>query len=244
MTDYFDRKDHLNWSSLKRMRNGAKCDALAAMRGNFNEDSEAMKLGRAFHELVLQGEVKEFQVKPGCKTTTLPGFITETQMEHVSYWAKAARDACTKFGIFWETDQTEKELFWEFGGVKCKAKLDAFSIPRKTIIDFKTTTVVDPQAFKWDLFDYAGQLAWYKTGMENLSVVEGVSWGGEIVAVQKSYPNKVFVYRFSPETLANIQSEVVGPLFNRYIHEGEDTAFLRRVLLDRDGLLIGDGDLV
>ena len=238
MSDYFDHPG-LNWSSLVRGRKGRKCDIMLAMSRKEVKDSEALRLGTAFHELLLQGEVKSYAIKTGCKTTTIPDTITDYQLACVSNWANAVRDACREKKITWDPESAERAFFWEYEGVSCKAKIDC--LDQEYIIDFKTTDDPEPRAFYWDLRDYAGQLAWYSFGFQ---MAYGERRPGMIIAVQKHLPNKVFFYRFPVHVLVDVFENDVKPLFRKYKDDTDTTVFdMTAEWAGEKGLVVGEGEM-
>lgn len=237
----YEYTDALNWSSLKRIRYGRKCDVIAAMKFRDDRDTEAMKLGRAFHELMALGELKSFTIKTGCKTTSIPGHITEHEIAKVSIWAQALREGCQKHGITWDPDSHEKEIYWDFDGIPCKARLDAVDPNGGWIIDWKSADEPEPSSygFKSKMTDYIGQLAWYSKGW---FVRYKARYGGILGIVGKYRPNKVFFVRSGFGELMRFYDKLVHPLLQRYLNEDARTSWDMTAMSDgENGFLVGEG---
>jgi exodeoxyribonuclease VIII len=192
---------------------------------NETPSTDAMNLGSLVHAMVLEPHTVEgrFVEMPKFDRRTKQGKADHIQWlnDHPasiplppSEWrtatgmAKAIADhpdAAAMIECVAAHGTAEAEYFWEDGrGIDRKAKVDGLCISEDEtiLVDLKTTIDASPDSFRRSIFkySYATQMAYYR---------EAVASEGKysprtaiIIAVGKTPPYAVGLYRFSEETLA------------------------------------------
>ena len=81
----------------------------------------------------------------------------------------------------------EVSIYFEWEGVRFKARLDRVDFDRKVILDVKTTDSIDIKKFGWKSVDlgYIFQAGLYTKAAE---IAFGGSWGFEFAVVEKKAP--------------------------------------------------------
>jgi len=106
----------------------------------------------------------------------------------------------------WNDDETE---------YRCKLRGDNVDDASATLTDIKTTRDASPASFQRRLWEYAiyRQLGWYDSGFETL---QRPMQSHVIIAVERTYPNLVAVYRL-PEYLVAMGSREAQALKRRLV---------------------------
>ena len=173
-------------------------------------DSPALRLGRAVHALVLQPDEfnKMYAVAPLVDRRTKEGkqiwadFIEKNEGMEILTPDEASEALAISSSVLNVAEdmlngsQTEVPLFWDDPrtGIRCKARLDAWNeLPDKyLLIDLKTTTDASTDAFTRSAigYGYHVQAAHYMNGFEIVKKPDKpIEWW--FVAVEKSQPYAV-----------------------------------------------------
>ena len=184
---------------------------------NQRPDTEAFRVGRAVHTLVLEREAafaagyavspyddfrkkeaREWRDEQERKGKTV---LSQKQENHV----RAMRTGIysNRYAKTWlVVGQAEVTITWtdQETGLRCKARLDWLTSQR--IIDLKTAQSPDPLWFSKHAFrlDYHTRLAWYQDGLRE---VTGQHLPVSIIAVEKNPPHDCAFYDM-PETALEI----------------------------------------
>lgn len=222
MTEDEYRKDPgVNKSTLWEIRKSPAHYRWAVDHQGEEEDTPAMKLGRAVHMAVLQPNefVKHYAVAPDVDRRTKEGkaayaqflaehegceVLTEDEFDTVNEMAKSVRR--TTFLEPTMMAKTEMPMFWDDPrtGIRCKGRVDAIvPICGKVIVaDLKTTTDASTEAFTRDAIrmGYHVQAAHYMNGIrETAGFRVPTEWW--FVAVEKKPPYAVNVIKMSDAML-------------------------------------------
>ncbi len=174
---------------------------------NPREQTESMKLGSAFHDLILQGE-EYFQKNWGVLPTGHDG-RTKAGKELVEAFESAFEEKIIKQKDFellknWETSikqnkliktilenisQSEVLVVWEENGIHCKARLDAIvKMGVKTfLIDLKTAVSASPTEFRNSCINYGYliQSAHYLAGAKATGIIDSQNNNFYHIVVEK-----------------------------------------------------------
>jgi exodeoxyribonuclease VIII len=205
--NYYERPELSN--SAIKLINKSYSHYLGA---KFLKTTPAMDVGSAFHCYILEND--EFHERYIIKTA---------EMEFRTKEMKAFRDdQIAKGKVFIQEDdykwfgkmyanlenhrlfsliqgelEIEKEIYFDYLGVDCKAKVDLINHSNKMIFDFKSITdcaLAENRA----RFDYAPQGYFYQVGAVK---VFGSDYTFVLVFCEKNYPNEVKFIAYNPETL-------------------------------------------
>lgn len=185
----------LNWSALKQGQGRTGMHIQTYLDGVERTDSASFKFGRALHQAILQPEIfaTSWTIKPGVKTTTVDGMLSESEAAHIT--AIAAKFHALGLQI----EQTELAMTWERDGYACKGSIDAITVDGH-LLDLKTTDDASPKAMaasSWR-FGYHSQLAYYRQGL----IANGIEVKTcLIIALEKAPPYSVGVYRLGDYAL-------------------------------------------
>lgn len=195
----------VNFSTLKYMSQ-SPAHYRASLDTPF-KSTDAMRLGSAFHSLVLGGRTvatwfggrragkdwKAFE-----ETHAEDIIVTEPQYETAFAMAKSTMASPETVGLF--RGVTEKRFVWELCGMQCAGTPDVIGYGQVT--DLKSTVCASPERFIRDALKryYHVQLAWYMDGHNSLPGTEKVS-RAYIVAVESKPPYATVVYELTPEVL-------------------------------------------
>lgn len=241
--------DAMNASTLKVMRSASPKHA----RWSYlhpREPSRAMTLGRAEDVMVLTPEAfdEQFIIAPPefnerrsnaskawWKQTEESGLTPIREKDHAD--VLAMRDALwadplarkllrapglTQAVAYWHDPQCD---------IEGKARIDKVSVVDDItfLLDLKTTSFIRPWDFSKQAsnLDYGIQLAWYRRGLDILSPREREV---AIIAVEKSAPYDVVVYRPTPDMMIQAEQEAL-----------ECVAQWRACLMDDDWPGYGNG---
>ena len=229
----YERIVRVNWSTLKHLKRSPAHYRAVTME-KAQEDTDAMRVGRATHVAVLEPEMflathavwdggrrygkewDKFQEKHAGLE-----ILTEDQYQQVKAIADAARS--NEYAApYLRAGLAEVTLLWTHTEpangvpgfeVECKGRID-FSANAGAIVDLKTTRDASSEGFcrsAWNL-DYLAQAAFYTDGY-------AAAHGGEllpylIVAIEKDAPYVAVVYRI-PEHMIEMGRDTYRGLLKR-----------------------------
>lgn len=219
-TDMTDRQyaelDGLRASWLKTLHGATPAHLLHKMHHG-DEDSDALRLGRALHTRVLQPNRydTDWAVAPECDRRTTAGKQTWATFESdcraqgkgvLSAGEAAAIDGIVN-GIATTTASTVLEMCehreivctGSICGVPCKARIDACSTSGM-LVDVKTCQSASERAFTRSIVDYGYllQLAFYRRLMEQNGMLRGPT---VLIACEKARPHAVALYALRDEDI-------------------------------------------
>jgi hypothetical protein len=230
-------EDYLRWDAVSQSQLKELARSPAHLRAKLaapDEDSEALRIGRAVHAAVLEPDTfeKAFGIMPdGTDLRTKVGKELRDAIAAKGATPLKQAEADRVFGVrdailahaaaghlIRSEGPAEQSLVWidEETGVLCKARHDkhAHAIGGGVVVDVKTTTDASPREFERTVFNfgYHRQGAFYMRGAEALKLP--VSHFA-IVAVEKDAPFACAVYRLNEAALDAGDAEVVA-LLNRF----------------------------
>lgn len=192
-------------------------------RDNPPPPTPQMRMGTLIHLAVLEPDrfASEVVVAPNVDRRTSAGkaewaqFVLEAGdrevidadeqrkiigMQNAVFAHPAARKALGMDGS--EVDGVEQSLFWEMGGVACRARLD-LTLRNAVITDLKTASDASWEAFSRAMFNfrYDGQSAFYWDGYTATHETHPKAF--VFVVVEPEPPHLVAVYVPSAETIAH-----------------------------------------
>ena len=218
----YKKEAGVNWSTLKHFFRSP-----AHVRHYIDQQesapSQAQSLGVLQHMALLQPELFEKSVYAYDKIDgrTADGKAQKKEIDALRESGKLCleRDAYDKLcgmsravfahedakQILNAVDATEKPIFWEEKGIKCKGLLDMYSERGKFIGDIKTTSQ-DCRFFSFQYeaakYHYYGQAAYYLRGAKILDLpVTDFIW----LVVETEPPHGVAVYQLSEVTQSSCQ---------------------------------------
>jgi len=128
--------------------------------------------------------------------------VTEEQLQIATSMARAVRTHEAAGQVF-TGGRAEETVQWQDTktGIPCKGRLDYVTPVR--LVDLKTTATIEPRRFSRAAADflYHGQLAYYHDGAIEAGVLPKDAENPMLVAVQKSEPYDVVVYRLTDQVL-------------------------------------------
>lgn len=82
----------------------------------------------------------------------------------------------TELGDILATGANEQTVIWQEGAVWCRARPDLLSADRRIVVDYKTTTSAEPEAFIRQIgrMNYDLQAEWYTRGVKAATGIEPV----------------------------------------------------------------------
>lgn len=171
-----------------------------------DRDTDALKFGRAFHTALLEpaellsryvavpkldGRTKEGKAAKAALPTDKE-HLDVTEMARIQAMVAALRGFSSARTYLQGCYATEQSIFWEQGGLKCKARLDGLG--NGYVMDLKTCADASALAFERSIarYGYYIQAAWYMNAArsQNLLVSEYV-----LIAVESEPPFGVQVFR-------------------------------------------------
>lgn len=221
-----ERKDPVNWSTLKWLRQSPKHYLYALEHPR--PDSEALLLGRLTHCAVYEPDrlASRYLIAPrfhgGMKDATALANGYDGGKEAKAAWevtlaessaeavpadllqrAVACRDALLADPIASSQIRggyIEQPLTWTDAstGIQCRGRVDHVN---GCLSDLKTTRSVEPRVFNRDAarYGYHGQIAFYEAGLEANSIA--TIGPPMIIAVESVPPHDVIVLEFSDAAL-------------------------------------------
>lgn len=205
----------VNKSTLWEIRKSPAHYKWAVDHQGEEEDTPAMKMGRAVHMSVLQPEefAEHYAVGPDIGRNTKEGkatwavFLAENERKEILTLSeyvqiinisKAVMEGTPR--IPWYDAETEVPIFWDDPrtGIRCKARVDAIIAERNRtrVIDLKTTNDASTDAFTRDAirYGYHVQAAHYLNGVKVARPdLKNPEWW--FVAVEKKPPYAVNVIK-------------------------------------------------
>lgn len=177
------------------------------------ESTPALVLGQALHKLALQpqsfydefavSEAFDRRTKVGkeaytafCEANANKTIITAEQFEQINGMVKSLYSNPLSRNLLMSGGEREKEYFWvdEFTGEECKCRADLVTTIDELplVVDIKTTTCADTDAFMREAVKYGYD---FQCGMycEGIDKCDGVEHGFCIIAVEKDEPYSVNV---------------------------------------------------
>jgi exodeoxyribonuclease VIII len=219
----------VNFSKLKTME---RCPYFYKWASETErKDTDALRLGRLIHTLVLEPELvnAQFLCLPEIDRRTVKGreqyneLVSQnpdkvcikqdefnqavsmaTEVRSNSFVLDLLRGAKTEVTSTWTDADT---------GMDCKARVDAYNT-NGIVVDLKTTIDASPKGFarKLSAYGYDGQAAYYLKGLQE----NGVKAEHFVfIAVEKSPPYLVGLYRLSDEVI-KLSSARNQSLLRRY----------------------------
>lgn len=180
----------------------------------------AMEMGTALHCLTLDGEeaFNQFYVqKPeGLSLATKEGKAWKAELGRKKALNAGGKD--DPWGSVQGMDESLKRLawfdpaqedyikhnevsiYWDWMGVKCKARLDRVAIEEGLVLDLKTTDTVEPDLFLKKVIGlgYDFQAAYYAKAAE---VAFGKQFKFLFVAVERKAPYTVDIFEATPDMM-------------------------------------------
>lgn len=222
--DYHSRRA----ASSTRIKEMLRSPAHLKFMDENGKTADALTVGEAFHSLVLEPtEFKEqFAVAPKVDRRTKDGreawqmfmdanpgvtILTEDQYLSVTGMAKAVMNHPMANELIMSRTETEVSLFWHQLGMPCKARIDAYSLDQRCIIDLKSTDDASIDGFSRSVakFKYHVQAAWYidaarAAGFDVETIV--------FVAAEKTGPYGVACYRLDDQAIEEGRIQIAKAL--------------------------------
>lgn len=123
-----------------------------------NKPSAAMKLGTAYHTLVLEPEKFNYEVIAGTKTTTKEGCLAEAEYKQLQNM-KQVLDAKPFHSQLFKGGYPEVSVFWtdKETGLPCKCRFDYWK--PHFVTDLKTTTSIADSALRFSIVDFGYEVS-------------------------------------------------------------------------------------
>lgn len=219
-SDFAYRKEAgVNQSSLKKILD-SPAHYQAALKFKMIP-TPAMEMGTAAHCLVLDGEEafngayikkpdglslatkqgKEWKASVGRKKVLNSGG-KDDPWNSVQGMAESLRRLQWYSGTDSEyIKRNEVSIYWDWMGVRCKARLDSVLIEEGIVLDLKTTDSVDPELFAKKVvgLGYDFQAAYYAKAAE---VAFGKEFKFIFAAIERKAPYTVDLFDVTPDMLA------------------------------------------
>ena len=213
--EYHSKKEYISKSGLDA---AAKSGVhwLDYKEGKKAAPTAALRVGSAFHALILEPDVfeNEFIYKP--ETTTKTWLLTKEgkawkqdqedagrtvltleEKEHLQRMSKSLLECPPAKKLLAAAGKSEQSYFWEDKetGLGCKCRPDYIFDDGSTIVDLKTTTDASYRGFLRSIsnFRYHVQAGWYTHGLEQATGVRPERF--IFIAVEKLPPYGVGVYQ-------------------------------------------------
>ena len=190
---------------------------------SINADSDALRIGRAFHCRLLRPDdfAAEFVVSPKFDRRTKAGkadaeafaadaggrgIVDADEMESIDAMATAVWESTTARGLLRLADSFETVVSADIDGVPCKAKLDA--VGDFALVDVKTTVSAAPRAFARSCAEYLYhvQFAFYRAILRANGHDPGCM---AIIAVEKARPHCVASYVLNPADIDAVEADAL-----------------------------------
>ena len=219
-SDFAYRKEPgVNQSSLKKILE-SPAHYQAALKNRLIP-TPSMEMGTAAHCLVLDGE-KAFDAqyikKPdNIKLTTKEGKEWKASVGRKKILNVGGKDdpwnsvqgmaeSLRRLEWYSGTDdeyikRNEVSVYWDWTGVRCKARLDSVLVEEGIVLDLKTTDTVDPELFAKKVvgLGYDFQAAYYAKAAE---VAFGKPFKFLFVAVERKAPYTVDIFEVTPDMIS------------------------------------------
>ena len=215
----YRRAEGVNQSSLKKILE-SPAHYQAALKSKLIP-TPAMQMGTAAHCLVLDGQAAfdgAYIRKPeNIKLTTKEGKEWKAGVGRKTVLASGGKDdpwgsvqgmaeSLRRLEWYSGTDaeyikRNEVSIYWDWLGVRCKARLDSVLVEEGIVLDLKTTDSVDYDSFTKKVVNlgYDFQAAYYAKAAE---VAYGKPFRFIFVAVERKAPYTVELFEATPDMLA------------------------------------------
>ena len=215
----YRREEGVNQSSLKKILE-SPAHYQAALKSKLIP-TPAMEMGTALHCLSLDGKKAfegQYVKKPnGLSLATKEGKAWKAELGRKKALSEGGKDdpwgsvhgmaASLERLAYFDPSQedyikyNEVSVYWEWRGVKCKARLDRVDIERGLVLDLKTTDSVEPEIFTKKVvgLGYDFQAAYYAKAAE---VAYGKPFGFTFVAVERKAPFTVDLFEVDEDMMA------------------------------------------
>lgn len=178
-------------------------------------DSDAMRLGRAFHTMVLEPGLfpDQFVVSPFDSWRSKAArewreemresgrdILTADELSQLEQMRKAIRQD-KRIRVELCVGTPEVTLVWQDPetGIRCKGRVDLLS--SQVLLDLKTTRHIHPAAFSREAarLHYHTKMSWYRWAVEMVTGTAPPVVG--LLAVEKDPPHDVALYELDADTL-------------------------------------------
>ncbi|WGL30673.1 CRISPR/Cas system-associated protein [Synechococcus phage S-CRES3] len=215
----YRREAGINQSSLKKILE-SPAHYQAAIKQKFIT-TPAMEMGTAAHCLVLDGQKAfdaQYVKKPdGLSLATKEGKAWKAELGRKKALNQGGKDdpwgsvqgmaeSLRRLQWYSGTDaeyikRNEVSIYWDWEGVRCKARLDSLLIEEGIVLDLKTTDSVDPELFQKKVvgLGYDFQAAYYAKAAE---AAFGKPFKFLFVAVERKAPYTVDIFEVSDAMMA------------------------------------------
>jgi len=222
-TEYRQAKPELSQTILKNILNHSPAHALESMQNH--TDSAAMKIGRAAHCLVLEGEQvfnDQYAAAPECDRRTKEGkavyaefiaslndreALTVIELELITALALVLKTNGLTKHLFID-GQPEVSAFGQINGVDIKGRFDYYHPEEQIIIDLKTCLDASPEAVKKYIVKYGLHIQQYVYSELHRNITGNKPADFIFVMVEKSAPFGVAAFRLKPEAVVLAKDEV------------------------------------
>lgn len=215
----YRREEGVNQSSLKKILE-SPAHYQAALKQKFIT-TPAMEIGTAAHCLVLDGQKAfdaQYVKKPdGLSLATKEGKAWKAELGRKKALSEGGKDdpwgsvqgmadSLRRLQWYSGTDaeyikRNEVSIYWDWEGVRCKARLDSLLVDEGIVLDLKTTDSVDPELFQKKVvgLGYDFQAGAYLTAAE---AAYGKPFRFIFVAVERKAPYTVTLFEVDDEMAA------------------------------------------
>lgn len=225
----YRREEGANQSSLKKILE-SPAHYQAALKSQLIP-TPAMEMGTALHCITLDGSEafdKQYVKKPeGLSLATKEGKAWKAEAGRKRVLSSGGKDdpwgsvmgmdAALKQLAYFDPSQkdyikhNEVSIYWEWEGVKCKARLDRVDIEDGLVLDLKTTDSVEPELFTKKVvgLGYDFQAAYYAKAAE---VAFGKKFDFIFAAVERKAPYTVDLFQVDEEMMEEGMAKCVAAL--------------------------------
>lgn len=208
----YRREEGVNQSSLKKILE-SPAHYQAALKSRMIP-TPAMEMGTAFHCLALDGEEafnQQYVKKPdGIKLTTKEGKEWKESVGRKKVLSAGGKDdpwgsvqgmkeSLERLEWYRNTGpeyikRNEVSIYWDWEGVRCKARLDSVLVDEGIVLDLKTTDSVEPELFAKKVvgLGYDFQAAFYAKAAE---VAFGKKFSFIFTAIERRPPFTVDLFQ-------------------------------------------------
>ena len=225
----YRREEGANQSSLKKILE-SPAHYQAALKFKMIP-TPAMEIGTALHCLTLDGQKAfdaQYVKKPdGLSLATKEGKEWKASLGRKKALAEGGKDnpwgsvqgmaeslrglACFDLAQPDYIKYNEVSIYWDWEGVRCKARLDRVDVEDGVVYDLKTTDSVEPELFtkKVVSLGYDFQAAYYAKAAE---VAFGKKFDFIFAAVERKAPYTVDLFQVDEEMMAEGMAKCVAAL--------------------------------
>jgi len=250
--DYYDRPE-ISASDLKLLYLSVKHWIMLRKAA----PTPAMDFGRAFHTLMLEPHLFDDSVKlkssPRAKIQDKEkgvAYITADEMGILEQMRSSLNESHTATSLLYnEHTQYEKEIYFDYVDIQCRAKIDAVDVVNHNIIDLKTiSTAENPYILKAQINKYAYdlQMAFYILGASKVYNIPPDLWNCYIIFIEKTPPFGIRTTKLSANYLNSgmIKIGIAMDRYREYLHSSKITAYEDTIIeLDNNLDYIIDADV-